>query len=206
MKCGRLVRLWGNRTLISAVFVLCFPFPLPSVTEWPRTTLSTLTDTMTEKHHYSHSLSLLFIGLCAWSLSRTPSMHKFDVFYSADVTAVQARRKHPHIPLMRSSHARFSGSASEALSSSSLCHCWHLQSFCYCVCVGFVGRILSLRKAGFEMVLRTSSMVHAYKVQLMPDVKWMASHKAQLLVDVCISYAPWQQRCKPSVLMCFPSL
>lgn len=165
--------------------------------------------------------------LCIVSLGLKPGLlpHTFDVFYFPYVTAVQARWRHPHIPLMRSSHARFSGSAGEALSSSSLCHCWHLQSFCYCVGVGFVGGLLqchpskprvtnlpqlrilrSLCKAGFGMDLRTNCMVHGYKEQLIP-VKWMASEKAQLLVDICISYDSHDSRhVNLLCLMSFPSL
>lgn len=124
--------------------------------------------------------------LCIVSLRLKPGLlpRTFDVFYFPYVTAVQARWRHPHIPLMHSSHARFSGLAGEALSSSSLCHCWHLQSFCYRVGVGFVGGLLqchpskprvtnlpqlrilrSLCKAGFWMDLRTNCMVHGYLIR-----------------------------------------
>lgn len=52
-------------------------------------------------------------------------------------------------------------------------------------------RILrSLCKAGFGMDLRTNCMVRGYKVQLIPDINWMASEKAQLLIDICICYGP----------------
>lgn len=220
MKCGRLVRLCGNWILICAVFVPCFPFPLPSVTEWPRCRPWW---TWWWKKHHCNNFPPIYRILCIVSLRLKPGLlpRTFDVFYFSYVTAVQARWRHPHIPLMRSSHARFSGSAGEALSSSSLCHCWHLQSFCYRVGVGFVGGLLqchpskprvtnlpqlrilrSLCKAGFGMDLKTNCMVHGYKVQLIP-VMWMASEKAQLLVDICISYGPWQQTCKPPVFNVF---
>lgn len=144
MKCGRLVRLWGSRSLISAVFVPCFPFSLPSVTEWSRTMLSCLDGHDDGKNITATVFPPIYRTVCMVSIHFQPGLfpRTFDVFYSPDVTAAQARWSHSHIPHMRSSRARFSGSAGEALSSSSLCHCWHLWSFCCRVCVGFVGGLL----------------------------------------------------------------
>lgn len=153
----------------------------------------------------------LFIGFCAWFLSdwRQGSFHAH--LMSFIFLMWQQSRPGEDIPTSPSCTVAMVDSVVQqwSASSSSLCHCWHLQSLCYRVCVVLVGGLLQCHpskpcvrfvicssakvcKAGFGMYPRTNCMVHGYKVQLMPDVKWMASEKAQLLVDICISYGPWR--------------
>lgn len=108
------------------------------VTKWPNDPgpcCRPSMDTMVEKRDCKSLSELLSDFVRPSSSNQDSSQAPLMSFIFPSVTAVQARWRHFHIPLVHSSHATFSGLAG-ALSLSSLCHSWHLRSFCYPVCVG----------------------------------------------------------------------